>query len=249
MSKINNKLILFGLGILTILAFGLIAFVPTETKAYNENLYYRFQSNPEPSNPTPTISSIKPNSIDEFKEKVTITITGNGFIPSSVVRKNNSNRTTTFIDSKHLLVDIYPNDVYKQSEFFLTVWNSEPGGGYSNALLFTIKNNATVTTTNKTNNYSSTTYKTYNDTNSNNYNNTDTTVSKTTETNNNVAASDINESYGSLTANALLGSNSFMPTGLVQWIFLAIIIVAIIFLWRYVHRSEEKYMTEPMKHA
>ena len=61
--------------------------------------------------------------------------------------------------------------------------------------------------------------------------------------------SDINPSYSSLTATALLGSNTFMPSGLVQWIILIIIILAIIILWRYVHRSEEKYMSEPMKHA
>jgi hypothetical protein len=62
-------------------------------------------------------------------------------------------------------------------------------------------------------------------------------------------ASDVNDSYGSLTANALFGSNSFMPTGLVQWIIFAIIVLLIIFLWRYIHRSEEKYLSSPLKHA
>lgn len=61
--------------------------------------------------------------------------------------------------------------------------------------------------------------------------------------------SDINDSYGNLSANALFGSNSFMPTGLIQWVFSILLIIAIIFLWRYVHKSEEKYMGEPMKHA
>jgi len=61
--------------------------------------------------------------------------------------------------------------------------------------------------------------------------------------------SDINDKYGNLSANALFGSNSFMPTGLVQWVFSIILIITIILLWRYVHKSEEKYMGEPMKHA
>jgi hypothetical protein len=79
---------------------------------------------------------------------------------------------------------------------------------------------------------------------------TNTTVSKTTDTTKKVATgSDINPTYGSLTANALFGSNSFMPTGLIQWIFFVLLILAIIFLWRYVHFSKEKYMSEPMKHA
>ena len=80
---------------------------------------------------------------------------------------------------------------------------------------------------------------------------TTTTVSKTTDTSNTdtVAASDVNDSYGSLTANALVGSNSFMPNGLLQWIFFVLLIAVIIFLWRYIHNSKEEYMLEPMKHA
>ncbi|MFA6586157.1 MAG: hypothetical protein WCS86_03300 [Candidatus Paceibacterota bacterium] len=81
--------------------------------------------------------------------------------------------------------------------------------------------------------------------------NTSNTVS-TTETTNTVTTNDTsntNESFGSLTANALVGSNSFMPSGLLQWIFFIALIVAIIYLWRYVHRSEEVYMSEPLKHA
>ena len=247
MNKINNKSILLGLEILIILAFGVMIFAPIETKAYDEYSYYRFASNPEPINPVPIISSIKPNSIDKIRGKTTITITGNGFTPDSVVRKNNANRITTFIDSKHLLVDIFPSDVYNQNEFYLTVFNGEPGGGFSNASLFTIKNNTgTDTTTISTTSSSITNYSSTQNSSNSNYN---TNYSNTSEENNSVNASDFNESYGSLTANALLGSNSFMPTGLVQWIIFAILIVLIIFLWRYVHRSEEKYMLEPMKHA
>ena len=235
MNKTRNNLILLSLEILLILAFGVMIFAPIETKAYDEYSYYRFASNPEPINPVPIISSIKPSSIDKIRGRTTITIIGNGFTPDSVVRKNNSNRTTTFIDSKHLLVDIFPSDAYNQNEFYLTVLNGEPGGGFSNASLFTIKNN--ITTTN---------YSTTQNSSNSNYN---TNYSNTSEENNSVSASDFNESYGSLTANALLGSNSFMPTGLVQWIIFVILIVLIIFLWRHVHRSKEKYMLEHMKHA
>ena len=80
---------------------------------------------------------------------------------------------------------------------------------------------------------------------------TNTTVAKTTTPApaKVATASDVNDSYGNLTANALFGSNSFMPSGLVQWIVFAILILLIIFLWRYIHRSEEKYMSSPLKHA
>ena len=73
-------------------------------------------------------------------------------------------------------------------------------------------------------------------------------VTTTTEKSNDAITSDINENYGSLAANALLGSDSFMPSGLVQWIFFIILVIAIVFLWRYVH-AEDKYMSEPLKHA
>ncbi len=75
------------------------------------------------------------------------------------------------------------------------------------------------------------------------------TVNPNSSNNNSSSSTDSNDSYSSLTSNALFGSNSFLPSGLGQWIILAIIILAIIFLWRYIHRSEEKYVMEPMKHA
>jgi len=238
------------LEILVIIVFSLMFFTPTETKAYNDYAYLRTEINLEAHNPIPNISSIKPNSINIIKSKITITIFGSGFTTDSIVKKNNSNRRTTFIDSKHLLVDIYASDMYNQNEFYLTVFNREPGGGYSNASLFTIKNdttttNTTTTTTNTTTINNSSSSNNSNNNSNSNYDNT----SNRTEENNNVSASDSNENYGSLTANAFLGSDSFMPTGLVQWIVFVIIILLIIFLWRYVHRSEEKYMGEPLKHA
>jgi|GEM_PF-1305020 len=259
MSKINNIKIKYNtinsLLISVILTLGIITFIPIETKANNDYSYFNdysysliFDSQEPLNNPKPSISSISPNN-GEINNKLTITITGNGFIPSSIVRKNNSSRETTFIDSKHLLVNIYANDVYNQNEFYLTVFNNEPGGGYSNASLFTIKNS--ITTTNTTTTSNTTTINSNSSSNNSNYNsnsNYNNTLN-TSEESNNVSSSDFNESYGSLTANALLGSNSFMPTGLLQWIGFIIMIILIIFLWRYINRSEEKYMKEPLKHA
>jgi ATP-dependent Zn protease len=86
--------------------------------------------------------------------------------------------------------------------------------------------------------------------NTNTSKNTNTTTTTTTDNNTTQASNDINQNYGSLAANALVGSSgSFMPSGLLQWIFLAIIVAVMIVLWRYIHRSEEKYMAEPLKHA
>ena len=106
-------------------------------------------------------------------------------------------------------------------------------------------NTTTNTSTKNSNTNTSSTSSNKNSTSSSN----NSTVSGSTNANNTVATtSDINQSYGSLTANALVGSNSFFPSGLMQWIILIIIILAIIFLWRYVH-AEDDYLREPLKHA
>ena len=250
MNKTNKNLIILSLEILIILAFGAISFVATKANAYcGEQDYVRLHSYSELSNNS-VIISIKPNSINEIKEKLTITVNGDCFTQDSVVRKNNSNRPTTFIDSKHLLVNIYPDEIpANQSEFFLTVFNRD-SGEYSNAVVFTIQNNVNKTRVANPriirNNYS-----TYNNPPISNYNSSADSValSKIKEIGKEIAESDNNESLGSLTANALYGSNSFMPSGLAQWIFFVILIIVIISLWRYIHRSEEKYMATPIKHA
>ena len=51
-----------------------------------------------------------------------------------------------------------------------------------------------------------------------------------------------------LAANAVFGSNSFMPSGLVQWIFFAILILLIVILVRKIYGGSEKYHATPMKH-
>jgi ATP-dependent Zn protease len=80
---------------------------------------------------------------------------------------------------------------------------------------------------------------------------TNTTVSNNTNaTTTNNTGNNTNPTYGSLGANALVGSNNgFMPSGLLQWIIFILLVLALVFLWRYVHGSKEKYMLEPMKHA
>jgi hypothetical protein len=55
--------------------------------------------------------------------------------------------------------------------------------------------------------------------------------------------------YKSVTANAFYGKISFMPSGLVQWILLAIFILLIIIIVRRVLAKDEIYYSEPLKHA
>ena len=102
---------------------------------------------------------------------------------------------------------------------------------------------STSTTGNITNNLSSASINT-------DIKNSNIDVLKTNNTisNNNIITSNANENYGSLASTALLGSSSFMPSGLIQWIFFIILILVIIFLCRYLY-AEEKYISEPVKHT
>jgi hypothetical protein len=51
-----------------------------------------------------------------------------------------------------------------------------------------------------------------------------------------------------LAASAVYGSNSFLPSGLIQWILFAIFILLIVILARHVFGSKKKYQESPLKH-
>lgn len=238
MSKLNNKSIFFGLKILSIWAFSLLI-IPSSASAYyarnngfNNAVEYDdvvVRTTPT-TNPKPSISLISPKAINLGAGTKTITITGSGFVPGSVARVNNGSRPTTFIDNTHLLVQITGNDAYAYKTnggFFITIYNGAPGGGYSNGVFLTVNNDASSTTTNVDNsgNVSPDTY------------------SETVETVNET------DSYSNLTSNAIFGSGSFLPSGLVQWILFAILILLIVILARKIFGAKENYDQAPMKHA
>ncbi|MBI3888805.1 hypothetical protein HY311_03370 [Candidatus Nomurabacteria bacterium] len=252
MKKINNKSINLSLKVLTILAFGLI-FIPfNKVSAQSAGYNYVYSSNTgqqvynpvDINNPSPSIDAISPKSSNLGVGTKTITITGSGFVPSSVARINSANRTTTFIDRSHLLVQITGNDTYAYKTnggFYITVYNGAPGGGFSNAVFFIVNSNTSVAATNNANNYnygSATTN--YTDTNTNQ--NTNDTF---TDTPNDATNPD---SGNALASNAIFGSNSFLPSGLIQWILFAIFVLIIVILARRIFGAKENYETSPLKH-
>lgn len=239
MNSINKKSIVFGLGLLSILVFSLLI---TPVRAFAVTGYV--------NNPTPYIISISPSSINaNHGSNIVIAITGNGFIPSSIARVNGADRVTTFIDYSHLLIKLNPSDIYNTDGVYINVFNGFPGGGYSNAKLFTV--NKVSPATNINNNYNQsptitrTTTNTGNDINSNTNNNySNTNTSQTENTSNTNKDVDSNN----LASNAIFGSTgSFFPSGLVQWILFAIIILLIVILARKVFGAKKKYDEAPMK--
>ena len=184
------------------------------------------------TNPKPIINSITPSSSNGGVGTKTITIIGNGFVPSSVARINGSNRPTTFIDSSHLLVQTNGSDLARADGFYITVFNKAPDGGYSNANFFTIKNVVAPSSNANT---------------SNNINSPD-TFSEMTPTEN-TTSNNAQKNNPNLAANAIFGSNSFLPSGLTQWVFFAIIVLLIVILARRVFGGNARYQATPMKHS
>jgi hypothetical protein len=89
-------------------------------------------------NPVPTLSSLFPTGATTAWQDFTLTVTGTGFVPASVVRWNGSARTTTFVSTTQLRASIPASDVASAGTAQVTVSNPAPGGGTSNALTFPI---------------------------------------------------------------------------------------------------------------
>jgi len=231
---------IYTLILLAILVLGAITFMAKEANAasyspYSEPVIIK-ESTSIPDNPIPSVTVISPDSGNLGGGAKTVTITGSGFVPGSVARLNGADRQTTFIDRSHLLIYLNASDMYGASGKYITVWNSGPGGGFSNSVLFTINGYvapAAATSGARTNNTTS---------------NTNSAVKGASTSNTNTSTNETNDSYGDLTSNALLGSNSFMPSGLIQWLLLAIFILIIFILGRKFY-GKDKYQEKPLKHA
>ena len=56
------------------------------------------------------------------------------------------------------------------------------------------------------------------------------------------------EDFGNLTASAVLGSDGFLPSGLIEWLFFAVIILGAVLLVRKIYGGSESYYATPLKH-
>jgi uncharacterized protein (TIGR03437 family) len=89
-------------------------------------------------NPQPQLTSLSPTSTLVGGGSFTLTVNGSGFIPSSIIRWGNQDRTTTFVSNSQLTAAIPASDVANVGAVNVTVFNPAPGGGTSNALTFTV---------------------------------------------------------------------------------------------------------------
>jgi len=90
------------------------------------------------NNPAPTIVTLAPDSAIEGSSAFSLTVQGQDFIASTVVRWNGSDRTTTFVSATELQAAIGIGDIASAGSADVTVATPAPGGGVSNSLLFTV---------------------------------------------------------------------------------------------------------------
>ncbi len=90
------------------------------------------------SNPSPVVTSLSPASITAGSAGFTLTVTGNNFINSSIVRWNGNNLSTTYVNSNQLTTTVSASLVVSAGNAAVTVFTPTPGGGISNSLNFTV---------------------------------------------------------------------------------------------------------------
>jgi redox-regulated HSP33 family molecular chaperone len=92
------------------------------------------------NNPAPTLSGISPTSKTTGEAALTLMVNGAGFVNGAVVRLNDSDRTTTFVDAMQLTAQITAADMATAGTFAVSVFNPAPGGGSSSSVDFTVNN-------------------------------------------------------------------------------------------------------------
>jgi hypothetical protein len=91
-----------------------------------------------PANPVPTTTSISPTFKTAGDPSFTITVNGTNFISGSTVYFNTVPKVTTYINSTQLTAEILASDLTADGAIEVTVVTDAPGGGTSNAQIFTI---------------------------------------------------------------------------------------------------------------
>jgi trimeric autotransporter adhesin len=83
----------------------------------------------EIDNPAPTVASVSPSTLLIGSTSPTITVTGSGFVPTTMIQVNGSARPTSFISTTQVSATLVAADVATGATLSLTVVNGTPGGG------------------------------------------------------------------------------------------------------------------------
>ena len=121
----------------TITNFSITVFTPPAGGGESNSLTFNVTA---PPNPRPTISGVNPTTFATGSNGATLTVTGTGFIASSVVRLNGDVRPTAFVSATQLTAQLTASDLSVSGTATVTVFNPAPGGGTSNAVTLSITN-------------------------------------------------------------------------------------------------------------
>lgn len=88
--------------------------------------------------PVPVASSLSPSSASIGAPGLILTVSGSGFLASSVVRWNGAERATTFVDAAQLRAAITASDLATAGSVPVSVFTPAPGGGTSATRPFTV---------------------------------------------------------------------------------------------------------------
>jgi hypothetical protein len=90
------------------------------------------------NNPSPQISSLSPTNINAGQPSFTLTVTGTGLAPQSLIYWNGAAVSTIFLTSAQLQAQIPASYIQTPGSVFIEVQTPAPGGGTSTELTFTI---------------------------------------------------------------------------------------------------------------
>jgi len=96
------------------------------------------------TNPLPSLNAVSPTSAAAGAASTTITLTGTGYVPNSVVTVNGAARTTVFGTPTSLQATLTAGDLAQGGIMQIQVVNPAPGGGTSNAQIFAVNPTDTV---------------------------------------------------------------------------------------------------------
>jgi YVTN family beta-propeller protein len=97
-----------------------------------------FTINAATNNPAPTLATISPNSATAGAAGLTMTLTGTGFVSTSVVKWNATQLTTSFVSATSMTATVPATLIASAGSASVTVFSPTPGGGTSSAVTFTI---------------------------------------------------------------------------------------------------------------
>ena len=89
-------------------------------------------------NPVPATTQISPSSVLAGSGDFTLSVSGSGFVPDSVIRWNGTGVTTQYVSDTRLDATILSSSISAAGTVSIDVSNPAPGGGISNAQQLTI---------------------------------------------------------------------------------------------------------------